>query len=196
MLELHLQHNGSMLDVIFGEYKSSFPLADVAQNATTWEDIYDNAVAYGRDLFDKTFRDEQVRTILSNLPANERLLLVAEDPLIAAIPWEYLRDSNGKLLASRLNFVRTIPEAQRRENFSFAGPLEIVAIPVSPVDEPRVLNVEREWKDLVEAVTTSAPAEALTLKRVRPPTRSDMAGSLNRRATSIVHFMEIGRAHV
>lgn len=122
MLELHLQRSGSTLDVILGEYKSSFSLTDVALNATTWEDIYDDAVAYGRELFDKTFRDEQIHTMLANLPTNERLLLVADDPLIAAIPWEYLRDQNNKLLASRLNFVRAIPEAQRREKLLVCWP--------------------------------------------------------------------------
>jgi tetratricopeptide (TPR) repeat protein len=195
MPELHLQRSGSMLDVILGEYKSSFPLTDVAQKVTTWEDIYDDAVAYGRDLFDKTFRDEQVRAILSNLPANERLLLVVEDPLLAAIPWEYLRDPNNKLLASRLNFVRAIPEEQRRENFSFAGSLEIVAIPVSTVDEPRILNVEGEWKNLVKAITVTSPPKSLTLKRVRPPTRSQLERSLSQQCISIVHFMGHSTSH-
>src|SRR6266487_5111186 len=151
MPELHLQRSGSTLEVILGERQSSFPLTDVALSATTWEHIYDDAAAYGRELFDKTFRDEQLRTMLANLPANERLVLVAEDPVVAAIPWEYLRDRNNKLLASRLNVVRGVPEAQRRDDPLFACPLEIIAIPVSPVDEPRVLNVEREWKNLAEA---------------------------------------------
>src|SRR5205085_11875025 len=113
-----------------------------------------DAAVYGSDLFKKAFRDEQMHTLLASLPANERLLLVADDPQVASIPWEYLRDQNDKLLAARLNFVRGIPEKERRDSFSFNSSLEIVAIPVSPVDETRVLNVEREWKDLVEAVTT------------------------------------------
>jgi len=195
MPELHLRRSGSTLDVILGEHRSSLLLADVALNATTWEDIYDDAVAYGRDLFDKTFRDEQMSTMLATLSANERLLLVADDPLVAAVPWEYLRDQNNKLLASRLNFVRGIPDAKRRESFTFTGPLEIIAIPVSPVDEPRVLNVEREWKNLVEAVSTTTPPKSLTLKRVRPPTRSQLERNLGRQCTSIVHFMGHSTGH-
>src|SRR5438874_5500077 len=189
MPELHLQRTGNELTITLGEQSTTLPFADVALHIDTWESIYKDATAYGRDLFEKTFGDEQLRNRLASLPANERLLLVADDPMVASIPWEYLRDSNDKLLVSRFNFVRGIPEKERRDSFSFNGSLEIVAIPVSPVDEPRVLNVEREWKDLVEAVTTGAPAEALTLRRVRPPTKSDMAGALNRRASSIVHFM-------
>src|SRR5437868_6945992 len=153
MPELQLQRSDELLTITLGDNITSIPLADVAPNEDIWQRIYDDAVAYGRDLFDKTFRNEQMQTLLTNLPANERLLLVADDPLVASIPWEYLRDQNNKLLVSRFNFVRGIPEGQRRDDFMCIEPLEVVAIPVSPVDEPRVLNVEREWKNLIEAVT-------------------------------------------
>jgi tetratricopeptide (TPR) repeat protein len=189
MPELHLQRIDDTLMVRFGDYSASIPFADVAPSETIGERIRDDATAYGRDLFDKAFRDAQLQTLLTDLRANERLVLVADDPPSAAIPWEYLRDQNNKLLASRLNFVRGISEAQRHENFPFTSPLEIVAIPVSPVDEPRVLNVEREWKNLIEAVTITNPRKSLTLKRVRPPTRSELESSLDRQCTSIVHFM-------
>src|SRR5437763_4494355 len=195
MPELHLQRTGDTLTITLGEQNSTISFADVALHADTWESIYKDATAYGRDLFENTFRAEQLRTRLASLPANERLLLVADDPLVASIPWEYLRDSNGKLLASRFNFVRGVPEKERRDSFSFNGSVEIVAIPVSPVDEPRVPNVEREWKDLIEAVTTGAPTEALTFRRVRPPPKSDMAGAINRRASCIVHFMGHSASH-
>ena len=189
MPELHAQRTDNILSVTLGEYGATIPLAEIVPGASTWQRIYDDAVSYGRDLFDHTFHDEHMRALLANLPAHERLVLVAEDPLIASIPWEYLRDQNGKLLAARLNFVRGLPQERRRESFSFVGPLEIVAIPVSPVDEPRVLNTEREWRDLVETVTVTSPPKSLTLKRVRPPTRTQMERSLGRQGTSIVHFM-------
>jgi tetratricopeptide (TPR) repeat protein len=189
MLELCLQRTGDHLTVALGEHSATFPLAEIVPGASNWQRIYDDAVAYGRDLFDHTFRDEPMRALLANLPANERLVLVAEDPLIANIPWEYLRDQNGKLLAARLNVVRSLPEERRRESFSMAGPLEIVAIPVSPVDEQRVLNTEREWRDLVKAVTVTSPPKSLTLKRVRPPTLTQMERSPGRQGTSIIHFM-------
>ncbi len=189
MLELHLQRSGDQLTVALGEHSVEIPLTELVFTASNWQRIYDDAVTYGRDLFDQTFRDEQMCALLANLPGNERLVLVAEDPLVASIPWEYLRDQNGKLLAARLNFVRGIPQERRRDSFSLLSPLEIVAITVSPVDEPRVLNTEREWRDLVEAVTVTDPPKSLTLKRVRPPTRNQMERSLGRQGTSIVHFM-------
>lgn len=189
MLELHLQRTDDLLTITLGEKSASVSFADVAPTVKTWERIYEDATAYGRNLFEQTFRDDQLRTTLANLPANERLLLVAADPLVAAIPWEYLRDQNDKLLASRLNFVRGIPAAQRHDGFTFASPLEIVAIPVSPVDDQHVLNVEREWKHLVEAVSSINPPKSLILKRMRPPTRAQMGYALSRQGTSIVHFM-------
>jgi hypothetical protein len=187
--ELHLHRTGNTLTVTLGEHSALVPLVEVVTGASNWQRIYDDAVAYGRDLFNQTFRDEHMRTMLASLPANERLVLVADDPLVAIIPWEYLRDQNGKLLAARLNFVRGITQEHRRESFSLVGPLAIVAIPVSPVDEPRVLNTEREWRDLVEAVTVTNPPKYLTLKRVRPPTRTQLERSLGLQETSIVHFM-------
>lgn len=195
MPELQLQRVGDALAITLDESITYIPLTDVAPVEEMWRHIYDDAVVYGRDLFDKTFRDEQIRTMLTNLPVNERLLLVADDPQVATIPWEYLRDQNNKLLASRLNFVRGIPEAQRKDSFAFNGPLEIVAIPVSPVDEPRVLNVEGEWKNLVEAVTMTNPPKSFTLKRVRPPTRTQLERSLGRQCTSIIHFMGHSTSH-
>jgi len=192
MPELMLQRTGATLIVTLGEYTASIPLGDVVPDASTWQRIYDDAPAYGRNLFDRTFPDEQFRALLSDLPAGERLVLLADDPLVAANPWEYLRDSNDKLLVSRLNFVRSISSvsaAQRQAGSSFTGALEIIAIPVSPVDETRVLDVEREWKNLIQVVSTTTPPRALTVRRVRPPTRRQLERSLSRQRTSIVHFM-------
>src|SRR6266702_7045688 len=189
MLELHLQRTGDQLMITLGEHSAVIPLAELVSSASNWQRIYDDAIAYGRDLFDRTFHDEHMRSLLASLPANERLVLVADDPLVANIPWEYLRDQNGKLIAARLKVVRSLPTERRRESFSMTGPLEIVAIPVSPVDEPRELNVEGEWKRLVQAVTTTAPPKSLTLKRVRPPTLTQMERTLSSQGTTIVHFM-------
>ena len=189
MLELYLQRTSDQLTVALGEQSVEIPLAELVSNASNWQRIYDDAVTYGCALFDQAFPDESIRASLATLPANERLVLIAEDPLVASIPWEYLRDQNGKLLASRLNMVRSLPQERLRERFSATGPLDIIAIPVSPVDESQVLNVEGEWKRLVQAVTTTTPPKSLTLKRVRPPTLSQMERTLQSQSTTIVHFM-------
>lgn len=70
--------------------------------------------------------DEQIRSRLTRLPRDERLVLVASDPLIASIPREYLRDQQGNLLAARYPLVRGLPELQRRDPFSLNAALEII----------------------------------------------------------------------
>ena len=187
MPELYLQRSNASLMVSLGEYSDTIPFADVAIHEQTWQHIYDDAADYGNKLFAKTFRRDDLRNMLTGMSSNERLVLVADDPLVAAIPWEYLRDMQDKLLAGHLNLVRGLPESQLRDAFTLTDPLEIVAIPVSPVDEERVLNVEREWRNLVETVTKSH--RTLTAKRVRPPSLSQMERTLSRRGTTIVHFI-------
>jgi hypothetical protein len=54
--------------VTIGEHSSSIPLAEIVPGASTLQRIYDDAVAYGRDLFDHTFCDEQMRTLVASLP--------------------------------------------------------------------------------------------------------------------------------
>src|SRR5438093_713496 len=106
MLELHLQQTDNTLTISLGDHTDTIPFTDIALTEEKIEGLYHDAASYGRALFDQTFRTEASRNKVASLRANERLVLVAEDPLVASIPWEYLRDQNDKLLASRLTFVR------------------------------------------------------------------------------------------
>ena len=187
MPELVLQHTADILEVTFGGHQSTVPWADVAPHAATSQRIYDDAVAFGKALFELVFPDGSLRTALNSLRANERLLLVIDDPLVAAIPWEYLRDSQGKLLASRLTLVRAASEAHHNEALDFTRPLHIVAVPVSPVDDPRPLDTEGEWQRVVSAV--SKQGKSLTLTRVRPPTLDLLERRLTSERMTLVHFM-------
>ncbi|GAC1621411.1 MAG: hypothetical protein NVS4B11_14450 [Ktedonobacteraceae bacterium] len=179
MPELHIQHTGEQLITTFGEYSSSTLWAAIA--SWTPRQVSDDAEAYGRNLFEQITRDEGLRTALMGLRKNERLILVAEQSEVASVPWEYLRfpsDSQlgGLLLATRYNLVRGVAEGDRRERVVPESPLTIVAIPVSPVDELRVLNTEREWRNLGEMVKKRN--RSLTLTRVRPPTLAAMGRAL------------------
>jgi pentatricopeptide repeat protein len=193
MPELRLQRHEASLIVTLGEQSASIPLERVMPTPNLWQQIYEDAATYGRDLFEHTFSAETIKTLLAEMPTRERLLLIADDPLVAQIPWEYLRDHNNKLLASRLTLVRSV--SAPRPTSTPTGPLEIIAIPSSPIDETVHLNVEQEWRHLVKIVTSQKPSKALTLKRLRPPTRSTLSSSLNPQGTSIVHFMGHGTQH-
>ncbi len=190
MPELHIQHIGEQLVTIFGEHRSTTSWTDIA--SWTPEQVFKDAEAYGRTLFEHITHDEGLRTALMRLRKNERLILVAEQPEVATVPWEYLRfpsDSqlSNLLLATRYNLVRGIAENERRDRIVPELPLTIVAIPVSPVDELRVLNTEREWRNLGEMVKKRN--RSLTLTRVRPPTLAAMGRVLSGEGTNIVQFM-------
>src|SRR5438874_3852537 len=187
MPELHLQRTDDILTIRLGEQSASVPWTNIAPDASTGQRIYDDAMAYGKELFEKTFPAGPLRTALIGLRTNERLVLVIDEPSIAAIPWEYLRDPEGRLLAGRLNLVRSVSEAQQNAELDFNLPLHIVAVPVSPVDDPRVLDTEGEWQRVVAAV--SKQGKALTLTRVRPPTLDLLERTLNSERTTLVHFM-------
>src|SRR5712691_2445356 len=187
MAELAMQRTGDAFEVTFGEHHASVPWSDVVPDATTGQRIYDDAMAYGKELFEKTFPAGPLRAALGALRANERLVLVIDDPHVAAIPWEYLRDPEGRLLAGRLNLVRSVSGAQQNAELDFALPVHIVAVPVSPVDDPRVLDTEGEWQRVMAAV--SKQGKALTLTRVRPPTLDLLERALNSERTTLVHFM-------
>jgi CHAT domain len=186
MAELHFKRTGETLTVTFAEQQAVVPWADVALHEQTAQRIYDDAGAYGRTLFEQVIRDEGLRSALLTLPANERLALHMDDPEVALIPWEYLRDPNDLLLAARLNLVRYV-EGPQRPLPDTRQALSIVAVPVSPVDEMHPLDTEREWRRLTEAV--SAPKKALSLLRVRPPTLAQLEQTLPGNGISIVHFM-------
>src|SRR3989440_1206538 len=187
MPELHLQRTDDILTIRLGEQSAPVSWSDVAPDATTGQRIYDDAIAYGKELFEKTFPAGSLRTALTGLRANERLVLVIDDALVAGIPWEYLRDPEGRLLAGRLNLVRSVPGAHQNAELDFTLPLQVVAVPVSPVDDPRVLDTEGEWQRVVAAV--SKQGKALTLTRVRPTTLDLLERTLNSERTTLVHFM-------
>jgi CHAT domain-containing protein len=195
MLELRLRRTQSTLTVTLGEHTTSIPLESLLPTPSLWQHIYEDAATYGRNLFEQTFPDDPIKTLLTELPTRERLLLIADDQEIAQIPWEYLRDPNNKLLASRLTLVRSVSSPHPTSAYKPSGPLEIIAIPSSPIDEVIHLNVEQEWRHLVKVVTSLSPSKALTLKRLRPPTRSTLSSSLSRQGSSIVHFMGHGTQH-
>ena len=67
MPELQLQLSDDSLAVTLGEYTTSVPFAEIRPKKTTWRHIYEDAPAYGRELFEKTFRDESAEQTIERL---------------------------------------------------------------------------------------------------------------------------------
>jgi len=189
MPELHIQRSGEHLITTFAAQCSTVPWAEIA--LWTPKQVSTNAEAFGHSLFEQITRDAGMREALIMLRENERLVLVADQPEVAAIPWEYLRfpsdgPLDGLLLAAHCNFVRGVPEEYRRDPVVPQSPLTIVAIPASPVELP-ALNTEEEWHTLTR--TMRAHGCLLTLTRIRPPTLDAMSHALSVKGTKIVQFM-------
>jgi len=120
----------------------------------------------------------------------ERILLVCADQELQAVPWEYACGPESFLVLD-FPFVRGRPADQRIDPPVLEAGLHIVAVPSNPISrqiEP--LNIEGEWRRLVEAV--EALPFALTLERVRPPTIDRLRSLLANQRGRVVHFMGHG----
>lgn len=191
MPHLSLSRSDDQLIVRLDDREARAPWAGVAILAMQPHRRQDDPVGYGRALFNLIFADDALRQALDALPTGARLLLTTDDPLLAGLGWEYLRDREGRLVAGRLSLVRGLPPAERPatsgDPLAGAEGLEIVAIPVAPADDPRPLNTEEEWQRLVAVVQKAG--RRLTLRRVRPPTLRRLEATLNPAAATVVYFM-------
>ena len=183
LIHLHVQLDGREAPVAWA------PFAALAGDQ---ELLVRDPVAYGRALYQLTFGETGLSTVLESLPTSARLLVVSDDPLINAAGWEYLRTADNSLLAARLSLVRAGPPVQRppSANFTLPAPparLKIMAVVASPIDETSPLNTEGEWKRLQQV--TKQAGKALTLTRVRPPTPAKLSRTLDPSACNVIHFM-------
>ncbi len=148
-----------------------------------------NPVAYGKALYAALFPpDSPAQQKLSAKP--RRLVLVAGDDELDALPWEYAYGPSG-WVACRCSFVRGLPTEQRGEPPSRLSGLHIVAVASSPLSSTLApLNIQGEWTRLTEIVGDLD--RAVTLERTWPPTirrlRELVAGEPER----VVHFMGHG----
>ena len=144
---------------------------------------------YGRVLYNALFpHGTPAYQTLKTLP--ERILLIAKEDDLDAIPWEYSYGSTGFLILNH-HFVRGLPPEQRIPPYKLDTGLHIVAIPSNPLSLHIVpLNIDAEWMRLKE-ITESLPF-ALTLERVRPPTIEQMRNAVASQRHRVVHFMGHG----
>jgi tetratricopeptide (TPR) repeat protein len=120
----------------------------------------------------------------------ERILLVAADETLDAVPWEYLHGPDGFVVCD-VPFIRGLLPEQRIAPPDMLSGLHIVAVASSPLDHHLApLNIQGEWTRLTEIVGDLD--RAVTLERTWPPTierlRDLVAGEVQR----VVHFMGHG----
>src|SRR6266487_3110321 len=157
------------------------------------EELFSNHEAYGEKLYEALFPPETPARHALDAEA-ERVLLVAPDDDLDAIPWEYIHGPNG-FLVQELHFVRGLPAEQRLQPPLLDTGLHIIAVPSNPLSSRLAsLNINAEWtrlKEIVEEIGRSLHC-ALTLERTRPPTLEQVRNAVSGQRHRVMHFMGHG----
>jgi tetratricopeptide (TPR) repeat protein len=154
-------------------------------------------MAYGETLYAALFPANSLAH-KQLLTRPERLLLVATDPVLEAIPWEYSyglfgskQESMPGFLVLECAFVRGLPEVMRIPTPALNGGMHIVAVPSHPLSHALApLNIDAEWQRLKEVICELP--YAINLERTRPATLERTRSLVAHRKGSIVHFMGHG----
>jgi len=146
-------------------------------------------IAYGTALYAALFPpDSLAHKALTQ--ESERLLLVAHDEQVDAVPWEYLHGPDGFVVCN-VPFVRGLPPEQRIPPPEQVGSLHILAVPSNPLDPHLApLNIEGEWMRLADSVR--GLNSAVTLERVWPTTIERLRTLVANQQQRVVHFMGHG----
>src|SRR3989442_3269184 len=123
-------------------------------------------VTYGKALYAALFPPGSLASqALAAKP--RRILLVATDDELDALPWEYASGPSG-CVACICSFVRGLPTEQRSAPPTMLNGLHIVAVASSPLSHTLApLNIGGEWTRLTEIV--GGLDRAVTLERAWPP---------------------------
>lgn len=156
---------------------------------------------YGKALYSALFPYKSLALhCLEGKP--ERLLLVAMDHELDAIPWEYIYGPYGPqdtghyqqeetFLVLACHVVRGLPEELRQSQPGPNGGLHVVAVPSHPLSHDLApLNIENEWTRLTE-IFRELPFD-ITLERSEPPTLDRLGLLLAGKQQRVVHFMGHG----
>jgi tetratricopeptide (TPR) repeat protein len=191
-MELVLTKNGQNQVTVTcdGQPSHTFSLTDLLPQRQDDPLVLTNPVETGARLFAALFADgSPAHAAWTRHP--KRILLVAEDPALDAIPWEYLRGPDGFVVLDAA-FVRGFPAAKRQPAPDLTGiSLHIVAIPSNPIGHDIArLDIAGEWTRLKESL--NGLETAIRLERARPPTLEQARRLVANQRQRVVHFMGHG----
>src|SRR5216110_662559 len=191
-MELNLAHEiGAQVSVTCnGQHSHTFDLQSlILSKNMEKERILNDPISYGQALYTVLFASGTLaQQALGATP--RRIVLVAMDEDLDAIPWEYVYGPDGFLI-QEYHFVRGLPIEQRIPPSTLDTSLHIVAIPSNPLSSLVLpLNIDAEWLRLKTTIT-SLPF-TLTLERTRPPTIRQVRNAVAGQHHRVVHFMGHG----
>lgn len=156
---------------------------------------------FGQLLFEAAFHGEvrdRLRASLSEVNrqgAGLRIRLrLADTPELGNLPWEFIYDpSLNRFLALSIEtpLVRYLETSQVIQPLNIKPPLRILAMICGPIDFPK-LDVEREWENLQESLSSLQSRGLVHLQRLTPPTLSSLQQHLRREQYHIFHFIGHG----
>ena len=149
----------------------------------------DDPVAYGKAIYQALFPQETAAW--KALKADpDRILFVATDDTIDAIPWEYAYGPDDFVVLES-PFVRGLPADQRIKSPMLDKGLHIIAVPSNPLSHTlESLNIDGEWIRLKEIIQELA--FSISLERTRPPTLERLGLLVANQQQRTVHFMGHG----
>ncbi len=155
----------------------------------------------GGTLFDAVFRDEVLVSYRRSRDAADReskglriRLRLNEVPELADLPWEYLYDTSRQTflaLSKETPIVRFLELPEPVEPLAAPAPLNLLGVLASPNDYD-ALDVEGEWRRMLDATLDLRSRNRLTLERINPPTFDALRAALRKKDYHILHFIGHG----
>ncbi|GAP64599.1 hypothetical protein ARMA_3022 [Ardenticatena maritima] len=156
--------------------------------------------AVGERLFHLVFADEVATLWRRSLDAARqngqgvRVRLRLESPALHALPWELLYDPYQHAfiaVSARTPIVRYLNIPQAAHTTHVDGAVRMLVIIAAPHGTP-ALDVEREWRDIHDALAPLVAQGRLVLERLTPPTPAALQAALRRGAYHVMHFIGHG----
>lgn len=168
-----------------GEPSHRFELAMVFPFEAASDAPLADPVAYGKLAYLALFgADSPASKALETLP--ERVVLVADEPALQAVPWEYAYGPN-EWVVTEVPFVRGLPAGKRQAAAAVDQPLHAVVVPSNPLGGGLApLDTEGEWVRLTEIINATDSAAAL--ERTVPATLSQLRRLVAGQRQRVIHF--------
>ncbi|HEY1013338.1 MAG TPA: tetratricopeptide repeat protein [Herpetosiphonaceae bacterium] len=180
------RHSETEIDVSCdGAPSHRFELASVFPFQAAPDAPIADPVEYGKQAYLALFgADTAASKALDALP--ERVVLVADDPALQSVPWEYAYGPN-EWVVTEVPFVRALPADKRQAAAAVDQPLHTIVVPSHPLGGGLApLDTEGEWVRLTEII--GATANAVTLERAEPATLSALRRLLAGQRHRVIHF--------